>query len=203
MPGSTSSKLSFRDVEFSYPNGLPVLKSFSTEVHKGEFVAVTGASGIGKSTMLMLAFGMEDPQHGTVEVEYSGAAQRVIKASHLASGTFVYVPQGNMLMSGSIRGTVTFADRPGTEGLSHTTSKLRGQTAEQTSYESQSMDEKQNEALYIACADKFVDDIPNGIETILGEGGRAIRRPDAAPRRSARGLLRLTRAPARQTHLSP
>lgn len=174
LPGNSFSKLNFRDVEFSYPNGLPVLKSFSAEVKKGEFVAVTGASGIGKSTMLMLALGMEDPQHGTVEVEYSGAAQRVIKASDLAPGTFAYVPQGNMLMSGSIRDTVTFADRLGTEGLCYATSKHRWQTAEPTNYESQSMDKKLNEALYIACADKFVDELPNGIETMLGEKGSGL-----------------------------
>lgn len=74
LPGGTFSKLSLRDVEFSYPKALPVIKSFSTDLHIGEFVAVTGASGIGKSAMLVLALGREDPQHGAVEVEHSEAA---------------------------------------------------------------------------------------------------------------------------------
>lgn len=43
LPGNSFSKLSFRDVEFSYPNGQPVLNAFSAEVRRGEFVAITGA----------------------------------------------------------------------------------------------------------------------------------------------------------------
>ena len=174
LPGSTFSKLSFRDVKFSYPNGLPVLKSFSTEVHRGEFVAVTGASGIGKSTMLMLALGMEDPQRGTVEVEYSGAEPQATKASDLAPGTFAYVPQGNMLMSGSIRDAVTLADQLDTEGLNRSTLESCGQKSKQTGHESQSGDERLKEALYVACAEKFVDALPSGVETMLGEGGSGL-----------------------------
>lgn len=174
LPGSTFSKLSFRNVEFSYPNGLPVLKSFSTEVHRGEFVAVTGASGIGKSTMLMLALGMEDPQHGTVEVEYSGAATQAMKASHLAPGTFAYVPQGNMLMSGSIRDAVTLAEQLNSKGLHRSTPESCGQKSKQTGHESQSEDEKLKEALYVACADEFAEVLPCGVETMLGEKGSGL-----------------------------
>lgn len=174
LPGSSFSKLSFNDVEFSYPNSLPVLNGFSAEVKNGEFVAITGASGIGKSTMLMLALGMNDPQHGTVEVEYSGAEPQVIKASNLEPGTFAYVPQGNMLMSDSIRDTVTLADRPDAEGLYHAISKRRGLIAEPTDRRLQSVDERLKEALYVACADKFVDELPNGVETMLGERGSGL-----------------------------
>ena len=175
LPGSSFSKLSFNDVEFSYPNSLPVLNGFSAEVKNGEFVAITGASGIGKSTMLMLALGMNDPQHGTVEVEYSGAEPQVIKASNLEPGTFAYAPQGNMLMSGSIRDAVTLADRSDTEeGLSHAALEHRGQIAEPTDRRSQSADERLKEVLHAACADKFVDELPNGTETMLGEKGSGL-----------------------------
>lgn len=174
LPGNSFSKLNFRDVEFSYPNSLPVLNGFSAEVKSGEFVAITGASGIGKSTMLMLALGMEDPQHGTVEVEYSGAEPQAIKASDLTPGTFAYVPQGNMLMSGSIRDAVTLADQTDTEGLSYTITDRRGQIAEPNERKLQSVDERLKEALYAACADKFVNELPNSTETMLGEKGSGL-----------------------------
>lgn len=173
LPGNSFSKLSFRNVEFSYPNGSPVLNGFSAAVHKGEFVAITGASGIGKSTMLMLALGMDDPQHGTVEVEYSGAEARAIKASDLKPGTFAYVPQGNMLMGGSIRDTVALVDHLDAEGLPSNASRHRARAASSSS-KSQSSDERLKEALCAACADKFVDELPNGVETMLGEKGSGL-----------------------------
>lgn len=174
LPGNSFSKLSFRDVEFSYPNGQPVLNAFSAEVRRGEFVAITGVSGIGKSTMLMLVLGMAEPQHGVVEVEYTGADTQAIKASYLVPGTFAYVPQGNMLMSGSIRETVTLADLPNTDGLLHTTPERRERTTESTDRRSQSVNERLIEALYAACADKFVNELPYGAETMLGEKGSGL-----------------------------
>lgn len=174
LPGNSFSKLSFNDVEFSYPNSLPVLNGFSAEVKKGEFVAITGASGIGKSTMLMLALGMEDPQHGTVEVEYSGAEPQTIKASDLTPGAFAYVPQGNMLMSGSIRDAVALAERTGAQDPSHNASIPCEQTETTNVRKPQSDDERLNEALYAACADSFISELPNGVETMLGEKGSGL-----------------------------
>lgn len=174
LPGNLFSKLSFRDVEFSYPNGLPVLNGFSAGVNKGEFIAITGASGIGKSTMLMLALGMEDPQRGTVEVEYSGAEPQAIKASDLTPGTFAYVPQGNMLMSGSILDAVTLADKIDTRDQSRNASKPREQTEAPSGREPYSEIERLKDALYAACADGFVNELPNGVQTMLGEKGSGL-----------------------------
>lgn len=153
--GTSFAALRFRGVYFGYAGGSHVLDSFDAEVRAGEFVAVTGPSGVGKSTMLMLALGMEDPAEGTVEVEFAGpggadAAVEAIAAADLAPGTFAYVPQGNMLMSGTVRDAVTLADRGGAG------------------------DSALDESLYAACALEFVDALPQGVDTPLGEHGSGL-----------------------------
>lgn len=153
--GTSFAALRFSGVCFGYAGGSHVLDSFDAEVRAGEFVAVTGPSGAGKSTMLMLALGMEDPAEGTVEVEFAGpggadAAVEAIAAADLAPGTFAYVPQGNMLMSGTVRDAVTLADRGGA-----------GNSA-------------LDESLYAACALEFVDSLSQGVDTPLGERGSGL-----------------------------
>lgn len=150
--GSSFGTLCFHGVKFGYTDGLQVLDGFNAEVRAGEFVAITGPSGIGKSTMLMLALGMEDPSAGTVEIEFlklDGSAE-TIAASELAPGTFAYVPQGNMLMSGSVCEAITLA---------------REATVDYAALAN---------ALYAACASEFVDALPAGIESQLGEHGSGL-----------------------------
>lgn len=153
--GTSFAALRFRGVCFGYADGPRVLDGFDTEVRAGEFVAVTGPSGVGKSTTLMLALGMKDPGEGAVEVEFANpgggsAAGEAIDASDLAPGTFAYVPQGNMLMSGTVRDAVTLADCGG-EG-----------------------DSALDESLYAACALEFVGALPQGADTPLGEHGSGL-----------------------------
>ena len=153
--GTSFAALRFRGVCFGYADGPRVLDGFDAEVRAGEFIAVTGPSGVGKSTALMLALGMEDPDEGAVEVEFAnpgggGAAVEAIVAADLAPGTFAYVPQGNMLMSGTVRDAVTLADCGG-EG-----------------------DSALDESLYAACALEFVGALPQGADTPLGEHGSGL-----------------------------
>ena len=153
--GASFAALRFRGVCFGYADGPRVLDGFDTEVRAGEFIAVTGPSGAGKSTTLMLALGMEDPSEGAVEVEFAGpsggsAAVEAIDAADLAPGTFAYVPQGNMLMSGTVHDAVTLADCGGEGG-----SAL-------------------DESLYAACALEFVCALPQGVDTPLGEHGSGL-----------------------------
>ena len=68
-----------------------------------------GPSGIGKSTMLALALGMVEPAAGHVTVAFAGGV--AIDAASLAPGAFAYVPQGDMLMSGSVREVVAMSER--------------------------------------------------------------------------------------------
>lgn len=79
-----------------------------------------------------------------------------------------------MLMSGNIRDTVVPADCPGTDGLLHTTPNHRGRITESTDYRSQSVDERLIEDPCAALADKFVNELPYGVETVLEEMGSGL-----------------------------
>ena len=132
---SEFSGIRMEHVDFAYEADNPVLRDFSMSVKKGEFAAFTGMSGCGKSTVLKLLLGLYRPDRGSISVDSS--YRRL----------FAYVPQGNLLMSGTLRDVVTMAN-----------------TAERGS------EEKLREALQIACAE-FAYELPDGIDTVLGERG--------------------------------
>src|SRR5437870_2856654 len=60
--------LEFEAVEFAYPHGPPVLRGVDLRVDAGEFLAIAGPNGGGKTTLLRLALGLEKPTHGTVRL---------------------------------------------------------------------------------------------------------------------------------------
>lgn len=111
-----------------------VLKDYSLKIRKGEFVAFTGPSGCGKSTVLKLMMGLYTVDAG----EVYGCERSM----------FAYVPQGNQLMSGSIRDIITFSDKD--------------KTGDEVGI---------HRALHIACADGFIAELEHGIDTLLGERG--------------------------------
>ena len=107
-----------------------------------------GETGIGKTTLFRMILGFIEPTEGRVEV----------------GGDLCFVPQGNTLMSGTIRYNLQLAKPEAT-------------------------DDELNEMLHTACAD-FVFDLPEGLDTELGERGSGLSEGQAQRVAFARGLLR-------------
>ena len=131
---------------------LAVIDGLDLEVRKGEYVAFTGHSGCGKSTLLkllMCLYPLDKGQRYLKARTAAGPAEYPLTAAW--RGLFAYVPQGNQLMSGTIREIVAFG-------------------------EPAAMRQEQRlwRALEVACADGFVRELEHGLDTALGEHGSGL-----------------------------
>lgn len=124
-----------------------VLKDLDLEIQKGQYVAFCGPSGCGKSTVLKLLMCMYQLDAGE---KYIRSTDGEAPLTGSWRGLFSYVPQGNQLMSGTIREVVTFGDP-----------------------EAMKQEDRICQALNIACAD-FMNDLPDGLDTLLGERGAGL-----------------------------
>lgn len=139
---SSMKGISVEKVSFAYDRDV-VLKDAELYINKGDFVAIYGASGIGKSTLMKLMLGVYPTQSGNLFVETVEGKEVLNERTRTL---FSYVPQGNMLFSGTLRDNVTFIKTDATE--------------EQIDF-----------ALKTSCANEFVNELPNGLNTIVGENG--------------------------------
>ena len=126
-----------------------VLRNLSFQIQKGEYVAFTGHSGCGKSTALRLLMCVFHPDSGSRYFVDINGTTSALSIEHRR--LFAYVPQGNFLMSGTIREIISFA-----------------------SPDSADDSEKLERALEIACASEFVAGLEHGVDTLLGERGAGL-----------------------------
>lgn len=141
-------RIVFRSASFSYRNGkeeIPVFSNLNITVNKREFIAITGHSGCGKSTLLKLMMNLYDLDVGEILMELENGEIPITAAYRRL---FAYVPQGNMLMSGTIGDVVCFQGKRDDDAVCR--------------------------ALEIADADEFVRNLPDGIDTKLGECGAGL-----------------------------
>ncbi|HLL28299.1 MAG TPA: ABC transporter ATP-binding protein [Xanthobacteraceae bacterium] len=104
-----SGKIEFRDVEFAYRPGEPVLRRLSLMAEPSQTTALVGPSGAGKSTVMNLIERFNDPQAGTILID----GQDITKVSrHSLRAAIAYVSQDVFLFSGTIRDNIAFG-RPG------------------------------------------------------------------------------------------
>lgn len=97
------SGLEVKDITFAYKNEL-ILKNCRFEAEKGKITAITGESGSGKSTIFKIILGLYEPQNGDITVNGN------IPLDTSLRGLFAYVPQGNMVLSGTIRENITLCN---------------------------------------------------------------------------------------------
>lgn len=146
-----------RDAGFTYqsPVGMTektempvVLSGLNLEIRKGEYVAFAGPSGCGKSTVLRLMMCLYPLDSGD---RFLLTTDGTLPLTQEYRRLYSYVPQGNQLMSGSLREIVTFGDPT-----------------------RMSDDAGIHRALRTACAEEFVSGLPDGIDTQLGEKGTGL-----------------------------
>lgn len=158
--------ISFHNVSFRYPGAdHPVLNNFSHTFKPGSKTAIMGETGAGKSTLLRLILALMRPQEGEIDIiTESGEDFTSIPVSPMTRSRIVYVPQGNSLLSGTIRYNLRTAKPDATE-------------------------EEMRAALHDAAAD-FVFKLKYGLETTCGEHGDGLSEGQAQRIAIARGLLR-------------
>ena len=124
-----------------------VLENVSLHIAPGEFVAVIGESGIGKTTLIRIIMSFMSSIQGSVTFyNEKGETQ---KANAATRNFIAYVPQGNTLFSGTVRENIRMGNLNATE-------------------------EEMNEALKLAAAYDFVQELPKGIDTVIGERGHGL-----------------------------
>ena len=139
----TRGKIEFKDVEFSYRQDRPILKGISFNIEPGQKVAVVGESGAGKSTLVKLLFRFYDVTAGTVTID--GQDIRNV-TQHSLRRHIGIVPQDTVLFNDSIFENVRYG-RPS------------------------ATDEEVSEAIRLAHLQHFVDSLPDGSSTQVGERG--------------------------------
>lgn len=155
-----------KDICFAYTDSAdagrgPVFTAFSHDFRPGSVTALMGATGSGKSTLSRIMLGLLKPSEGSVWLY--AADGRCLQASPPARCNFMYVPQGNSLMSGTVRENLLFARPDATE-------------------------EQMKEALHTAVAD-FVSALPEGLDTVCSEKGSGLSEGQAQRIAIARALL--------------
>lgn len=150
------------DVSYRYEDGTrDVINHLSFDFRPGTATAILGETGAGKTTLVRLLLALMRPQDGRIMM-YDSHGEKPL--SPLMRCNFVYVPQGNTLMSGSIRDNMLLGKPDAT-------------------------DKEMEDALRRSCAD-FVLRLPNGLLTLCGEQGGGLSEGQAQRIAIARALLR-------------
>lgn len=155
-------KIEFKNVNFEYEEGVPVLKNFSLNVKKGETLALVGNSGGGKSTVVNLIPRFYDVNSGSIE--FDGANIKYFNLDDLRKN-IAFVFQDNFLFSGTLRENLLMGKLDATE-------------------------EEIAQAVRLAHLDEFVGGLEKGLDTVVGERGTTLSGGQRQRVAIARALLK-------------
>ena len=138
-----------------------VLDHAAFTLPKGEMAVVVGPSGTGKSTLLKLLLGIYTPENGTLYIQ---TEQGRVPLDRSTRRMFAYVPQGNLLLSGTLRENLLITRPDATE-------------------------EEINRAVYVSAMDEYLPSLPKGLDTVLGESAAGLSEGQAQRLSIARAVL--------------
>ncbi len=152
----------FKEVVFSYEENKRVLNGLNLHVDKGETIALVGESGAGKSTILNLVIGFMKPNSGHILLDGKDLNSINLRSyrKHIA-----VVPQTSILFSGTIRENITY-------GLKHVS------------------EDKLKEVIKSANLTEFIEALPEGLDTVVGEHGGKLSGGQRQRIAIARALIR-------------
>lgn len=154
------NSIEFRDVTFAYDTE-DVIASGSFAVEKGTITALVGRSGQGKSTVFRILLGLFRPREGDIVFN---CGEKVVNVNAGTRRMFAYVPQGNMILSGTVRANLEW----GAEGIT---------------------EEQLAEAAKAADIYDYIMSLPKGFDTELGERGQGMSEGQIQRISIARALL--------------
>ncbi len=136
-------KIEFKDLSFAYPGKQAVLENISFIINPGEKVAIVGSSGSGKSTLAKLLFRFYNVTSGEILIDDQNIKNFNPHSVQLAMGV---VPQDTVMFNESIYYNIAYGKQGATEDEVKSAAKL-------------------------AFIDEFIDQLPNGYDTLVGERG--------------------------------
>jgi ATP-binding cassette subfamily B protein len=142
----TAGRIEFRDIAFAYPGGPDILSSIDLTIESGETVAIVGATGTGKSTLVSLVPRLYDPTRGSVRID--GQDVRDCSVQSLRSQISL-VLQDSLLFSGTVRENIAFGCQTATIEEIITAARL-------------------------ANAHDFIENLSNGYDTLISERGTTL-----------------------------
>jgi ABC-type multidrug transport system fused ATPase/permease subunit len=159
---NVTGRIDFLDVTFAYPGRVPVLEHFNLHIGAGETVALTGPNGTGKSTLVHLLMRFMEPDHGHIEID--GVDISEVELGNLRRQIGL-VAQNTLLLNGTVAENIVY-------GQPHATV------------------EEMKKAAHAARAESFIEELPDGYDTVIGDQGVKLSGGQRQRLSLARTLLR-------------